>query len=389
MFDAHRLRESWKTAAAHGDQLLLFFYSTLFLTHPESRGMFPVGMAAQRDRFFTALGTIVSRADRMEELMPVLEQLGRNHRRLDLRAGHYQAVRTALLTTLAHFLCPLWTDELARDWEAAYDRVAHTMQQAAGRDDGPRWWDAEVIGHERRTLDVAVITVRPSSRLDFLPGQNLTVETHLRSRMWRRFSPANAPRPDGSIELHVRMVPGGAVSSALVHGIQVGDVVRCGAPAGDRLTLAPGLDRPLLLIAGGTGLAPLKALAEQVAAEGAAHHRPPVTLVHGVRTEHDLYDWPALESLARTQHRWLTVIPAYSEVSVQPQVSGTAVEVALRLGRLTDHEVYVCGSDDMVRGTVERLTQAGTSRERIRFEPFPGSGEEALGVPGRRKHVRP
>ncbi|MGW3360301.1 globin domain-containing protein [Streptomyces bungoensis] len=376
------MQESWNVVAGYGDQVPLFFYSTLFFTHPETRDMFPIGMAGQRDKLFGALGTIVSRVGQVDELVPFLEQLGRDHRKFGVQADHYPAVGSALLGTLAHFLGPQWTDQLAADWQAAYELVAKVMRQAAqeATNSSPPWWDAEVIGHERRTLDVAVLTVKANYRLDFLPGQSVAVATHLRPGMWRYYSPANAPRSDGTIELHVRMVPGGPVSSALVHGIQLGDVLRLGAPVGNRLTLNPDGNRPLLLLAGGTGLAPLKALAEQVAGQRAGRPERRVTLVVGAHTDHDLYDWPALEALAKAHHRWLSVVPAVSEVCLRPQESGTAVEVALRLGRFTDHEVYVCGSDHMVRDSVRRLAQAGTPVERIRFESFTGLGGEQYGV---------
>ena len=71
----------------------------------------------------------------------------------------------------------------------------------------------EIVGHERRAFDVAVLTLRPQYLLPFTPGQSIGV-SHPAVRSWRYYSPANAPRADGTIELHVRAAPGGAVAPA-------------------------------------------------------------------------------------------------------------------------------------------------------------------------------
>jgi len=101
--DIPAMRASFGKAAAHGDQVPLWFYSHLFLTHPETREMFPVSMAHQRDRLFAALGEVMARVDDLDALVPVLQQLGRDHRKFGAVAAHYPAVGASLLATLAHF----------------------------------------------------------------------------------------------------------------------------------------------------------------------------------------------------------------------------------------------------------------------------------------------
>ncbi len=209
--DVPRLKQSWSLVAAHGDQVPLYFYSTLFLAYPETRQMFPTNMAGQRDRLVTALGHIVSQVDQVDRLVGFLQDLGVDHRKFAVRAEHYPAVGEALLATLRHFLADQWTDELAQDWTAAYGLVAQVMTEAAQAAEAtsPPWWAAEVVGHERRAFDVAVLTLRPQYLLPFTAGQSIGV-SHPAVRSWRYYSPANAPRADGTVELHVRAAPGGA-----------------------------------------------------------------------------------------------------------------------------------------------------------------------------------
>ena len=81
-------------------------------------------------------------------------------------------------------------------------------------------------------------------------------------RVWRPYSIANAPRADGLIHLHVRAVPGGMVSPDLVRHSTVGDTVLLGPASGGMTAPPPGSDGDLRCIAGGTGLAPIKAIVE-------------------------------------------------------------------------------------------------------------------------------
>ncbi|MGY1841501.1 MULTISPECIES: globin domain-containing protein [unclassified Modestobacter] len=366
--DIPAMRTSFAKAAAHGDEVPLWFYSHLFLTHPETREMFPVSMAHQRDRLFAALGEVVARVDDLDSLVPILQQLGRDHRKFGAVAAHYPAVGASLLATLEHF-DDEWDDALAADWTAAYQLIAQVMLEAADEaDDQPPWWEAEVVAHERRTLDVAVLTLAPRQRLDHLPGQAVSVEFDLRPRLWRWYSPANAPRPDGHLELHAKARDGGPVSTALVRLVRVGDVVRLGPPVG-QLTLDTDSDRDLLLVAGGTGLAPLKAIVDQVARSGPARR---VDLFIGARTEEDLYDRADLHRLAQ-ENSWLTVTESVSHDKTSTVEQGDVGDVVLRHGPWTARDAYVAGNPAMVEDTVTRLHAAGLAMSRIRTEVFAAS----------------
>ena len=360
--------------AAHGDQVPLFFYSTLFLTDPGVREMFPVSMANQRDKLVAALGQVISRVDDLDSVVPTLQQLGRDHRRFGVERHHYPVVGAALLATLEHFSGPDWTPELARDWAAAYDAVADVMGRAA--DDAasnPPWWDLTVASVERRSLGVAVLTVTPHAPLPYQAGQSLAIEAPMRPRLWRYYTPATLPGPDGSFELHVRLVPGGPVSTALVQAAQPGDVLRAGSPVGTHLTLAPRSPTDLVLLAGGTGLAPMKALVHQLAVTGDPRR---ATLFWGASHRRELYDLPAMHALAEHVPN-LRFVPCVSEDTAGPgQQAGTVVDVALRHGPWTDHDVYVCGSPEMVRASVDALAGAGAPAHRLHVEEF-GSKETA------------
>jgi len=381
--DAHRLQSSFGRVAGFGDEFPLYFYSHLFLSHPEARAMFPAAMAAQRDRIVGALLEVVGNVHQVDEVVPFLQQLGRDHRKYGVTAEHYPMVGASLHAALEHFLADEWTDELAVDWAAAFGIIVDVMVRAAEEAErvSPPWYDAEVVDHEVRGPGVAVFTVAPDRRVDVRPGESISLQSPMVPRIWRYYSPANAPRADGTLEFHVRAVDGGWLSPALVHSTGKGDVVRLGAPVGGGLTLDPGSSGDLLLLAGGTGLAPLRALVEHL---GQVHHQRVAYLFFEARSAAELYDLAALDRL-REQHRWLSVVPVVAQGAGPGVAVGEVAEVAVAHRNWNDHEIYVCGSDGMVARSLRTLTGAGIDPESVRVETYtyggPRAGREPVAPP--------
>jgi NAD(P)H-flavin reductase/hemoglobin-like flavoprotein len=353
--------------AMHGDAVPLFFYSDLFLRHPETRDLFPVSMAAQRDRLAHALARVVSEAGHLDGLTGYLQDLGREHRKYGAIAEYYPAVEASLLATLAHFNGPAWTQDVAADWKAAYELVAQIMIDAAAQDaaHGPACWEATVIAHELRRFDIATFRVAITEPMPYLPGQSVSVEAPERPRIWRFYSMANAPRDDLTMDFHVRMIDGGAVSIVLTRGLAVGSRLKMGAPVGS-LTYQPGTGRDVLLVAGSTGLAPLKAIAEQISWQP---DPPRVQLLFGARTADGLYDLADLEKMA-AGCPWLTVVPAVSDDPGFPGERGMLHEVLARSGNWREHDVYASGPTPMVEATVNQLTALGVPHAQIHVEDF-------------------
>ncbi|MGN2641332.1 globin domain-containing protein [Nocardia takedensis] len=379
--DIPALQASWRDVEKVGDEAVLYFYSHLFMAHPEVRAMFPVSMAAQRSRFFAALGRIVSSVDRIGGDPSFVRQLGRDHRKFDVVADHYPAAGASLLATLQYFLGAAWTDRLAADWAEAYGVVAKIMVLAAEESEqtSPAWWEAEVLGADRRSIDVAVLRIRPTQPYAYSPGQSFALEIAQRPKLWRYYSPANAPRADGTIDLHVQIVAGGQVSAPLARQVAAGDTVRIGAPVGTALTVAEQFRGDLLMVAGGTGLAPMTAVVEQLDAEWrAGGNSANVHLFHGVRTQWNLYEDAFLTEMANTRP-WFHYTPVVSEDPAFRGAKGAVGAVAARTADWQGYTALVCGSVAMVEHTRDELTGAGLARTAIRFENFdPAGGTEEV-----------
>ena len=328
-------------------------------------------MSAQRDRLVGALGRIVSSVDDLGSVVPFVEQLGRDHRRFSVVAEHYDAVGASLLWTLSHFLGERWTPEVAADWSAAYGVVATTMVGAAEEAEGeqPAWWEAEVVTRTRVSREIATLTVRPTERLEYASGQSMAMSIPQVPRSWRFYTPANAPREDNTIDLHVAVVAGGTVSGPFVGKVAVGDVIRIGAPVGTSLLLDPDDDADLLLVAGNTGVAPFLALLDDI--ERWRRHGGPrrrVHLLHGVRFPWNLYAGQRLSALARED--WFRYTPVVSDDPTYPGRRGLVGSVAAELAFDGRYRALVCGSPAMVAHSTGLLGALPKPPESIAFEEF-------------------
>jgi len=123
------------------------------------------------------------------------------HRKFGVRERHYEVVRRGepLIATLQRFAAPSWNETAKHAWETAFNHAAGIMIDAAKDDaaESPAWWIATVTAIERRGPDIAVLTLQPEQPLAYLPGQHVSVQTPHWPRLWRTYSVANAPRPDG------------------------------------------------------------------------------------------------------------------------------------------------------------------------------------------------
>ncbi|MER6360215.1 globin domain-containing protein [Kitasatospora sp. NPDC001527] len=371
--DLELIRTSLAVVEPVADRATAHFYALLFLGHPEVRALFPAAMDVQRDRLFRALLAAARGAGDPQALRAYLDALGCAHRRYGTLTGHYGPVGECLVAALARYAGSRWTAETELAWRRVYRLVSSIMAEAAERDarTSPPWWQGEVVAHERRTPDVAVLTVRPDQAYPYRAGQYTSLETPWWPRVWRHFSFASAPRPDGLLTFHVKAVQAGWVSNALVHRAAPGDVLRLG-PAAGGMTLDPADGADLLLVGGGTGIAPLRALVEEAVEHGAADRS--VQVFYGARRAEELYALDGLRELAR-RHAGLSVRPVLSgpgsgtaEAAAAGLRPGQLPEAVARFGPWAGRTAYLAGPPAMVRRTSGVLLRSGVPEARIRHD---------------------
>jgi len=235
---------------------------------------------------------------------------------------------------------------------------------AAGGTDAaaqPCLWHGQVASLERLSDDLMriFITLPAGQRVRFMAGQYINII--LPDGAKRAFSFANAPHDNERIELHVRRIPGGRFTGQVFSTMQVGDTIDFEGPLG-RFTLHEG-ERPILMVAGATGFAPIKSILEDAFRRGI---RRPIRLYWGVRKAQDLY----LADLAcrwQAEHANFTFVPVLSDIEADdpwPGRRGLVHEAMLAdHPDLTGYELYACGSTKMVETAVPAFVAQGMSEQ--------------------------
>lgn len=368
--DAHAaavVQTTWAALEPRVDEIAAWFAALLFSLDPGSRALFPAHVGVPARRLVRSLVLPMSTVDRPEELRTLLDPLVREHHGLGLAPAQYESLGVALIGAMRHYAGPDWDATTERAWAQAFSLAAGPIEEALRRADAPATTTATVVGHQRLTWDLAVITVEPHAPVEYEAGEYVSVEIPARPRMWRALSPAIAPRADGRIEFHVRAVEGGWVSRAMVAHTSPGDQWRIG-PAAGRLRLDPSSDRDVLMVAGGTGAAPMLALCEDLARD--PDRAPPVTVLLGGRSREDLYALDRFGALARGQE-WLEVGGVCESDPLSARAEpGTLPEVLRRAGDWHDYDILLAGSPSMIRATVSGLMLDGVGLDRIRYDPF-------------------
>ncbi|GAA2221388.1 FAD-binding oxidoreductase [Micromonospora olivasterospora] len=183
--------------------------------------------------FFSTLGHLVAGKDAPAGRRAGIAVLGRMYRRFGLYPYHGTVIAAAMADTVRRFAGGCWEPELAGIWGRGCRRVLRLAERAAGVvGDGPHVTAGVVEACEAAADGVAVLTVRPTRRLRYAPGQAMPVCTPRLPGAWRWYSPANAPRRDGRVEFHARAVAAGEVSRVLVERVAPGELLWLG-PAFD------------------------------------------------------------------------------------------------------------------------------------------------------------
>jgi NAD(P)H-flavin reductase/ferredoxin len=227
-----------------------------------------------------------------------------------------------------------------------------------------------VVGQQKLTHDITQLTVRLDDALAYRAGQFAEISFPAEPRLEgvaRSYSFASKPGDDGIVTFFVRKVPGGRMSTLVNDEDLDGQPVQVDGPAGD-FWLRPS-NAPLLLIAGGSGLAPVLAMLEQAHAEGITRA---VTLVFGARTQADLYAMSAIEDLARSWRGDFRFVPVLSAAEGDATWTGARGLVTEVLSSVVTPaaEAYLCGPPAMIDAAVIVLEGCGVARDRIRSDRF-------------------
>ncbi|MDD0975979.1 benzoate 1,2-dioxygenase electron transfer component BenC [Pseudomonas fontis] len=201
------------------------------------------------------------------------------------------------------------------------------------------------------------------SRLAFLPGQyvNLGVPGSAQTRAYS-FS---SLQKDGEVSFLIRNVPGGLMSSFLTGLAKAGDDMTLAGPLGSFYLRE--IRRPLLLLAGGTGLAPFTAMLEKIAEEGSAH---PLHLIYGVTNDFDLVELDRLEDFAARIANFSFSACVANPDSQHPLKGYVTQHIEPRHLNEGDVDVYLCGPPPMVEAVSQYIREQGITPANFYYEKF-------------------
>lgn len=362
------------------DEFTKGLFARLFAMDPSLRDLFPANMTGHRATFLRVLDhvfTTIPKTDGHDELIEFLAQLGRDHRKYGLTEAHYATMSAALIAEVHAVYTPHGglDEEDAAVLEQGVQLLTGVMRGGAHSDPTPARRTARVVDVLRPHPGLSVVRLVADEPLLFRPGQYVETQIPQVPRVWRPLSLAMPPNTQGQLEFHIRAVPGGYLSSTVFGESRPGDVWHFGQVHG---LLRPDGDRPVTMIAGGTGLAPMKSI---LLAMSMNADNPDVHLLVGTRSPGLLYDSEALAPLAAT-NPWLKVTqvtdarrdpwwlkhPATAYRAL-PLRHGSLVDAMDGLD-LTGHRVLIAGPKGLLRAASEKAVARGAAPEDVVHDPL-------------------
>ena len=262
--------------------------------------------------------------------------------------------------------------------EPIEDLVIRVREIEAVRDIQVRKLPARVVEKTLLTPEVMRIKLKlpNAQRLQFLAGQYIDILLPECKR--RAFSIASAPHSEDVIELHIRHVDGGGFTGWVFDEMEERAILRLEGPQGTFFIRNDKTDRPMVLVGGGTGFAPLKSMIEDLLEH---HDTRPLHLFWGVRNQAELY----MHEQARLwadQHEHIQYSTALTEPKDDDQASYTGFvheAVLQKYPDLSAHDIYMSGPPAMIDASRTAFLAHGAVKRRIYFDSF----EFGLDVPVR------
>jgi NAD(P)H-flavin reductase/ferredoxin len=224
-----------------------------------------------------------------------------------------------------------------------------------------------VVGQRKLTHDITHLRIQLDEPMPYKAGQFANLGIEGLDGVVRSYSFAAPARSDGQVSFFVREVPGGRFSS-VVHGHDLlGRCVRVDGPSGD-FWMRPS-EAPLMLVAGGSGLAPILAILQEALSSGVARS---VTLLFGAREARDLYALEEIEAIARQWQGAFRFVPVLLDAAGEATGAGERGLVTEKIPGLLEpgSHALLCGPPAMIDGAIALLREQGVPRERIHFDRF-------------------
>ena len=252
---------------------------------------------------------------------------------------------------------------------AQSDLVIECKQLGSASDIPVKTLPSRIEKLEKLAPDVIEIHLRlpASERLQFWAGQYIDIL--LKDGKKRSYSLANAPHDDALLQLHIRHVPGGLFTEQVFSTMKVRDILRFNGPHGT-FYLREDSTKPIILLAGGTGFAPIKAIVEHAIAEQCQR---PIFIYWGAKARVDLYQ-NALPEKWAAEHANIKYVPVLSEPAADDNWNGRTgfvhQAVLADFADLSGYQVYACGAPVMIDAARRDFMAQGMPEEEFFADAF-------------------
>ena len=245
------------------------------------------------------------------------------------------------------------------------DLVLECREVGTARDIPVKIMPCRVQSIERVAEDVIVLSLKlpANERLKFLAGQY--IEFMLKDGKRRAFSIANAPHDDEFLTLHIRHVPGGLFTDHVFQTMKEKEILRLQGPLGT-FFLREDSTKPMILLAGGTGFAPIKSLVEHALHAGMTR---PMQVYWGARDQSGLY-LPDLPKQWAAAHAHVSYVPVLSDENWGGRTGFVHKAVVEDHADLSGFQVYACGAPAMIDAAKADFLAAGLPEDEFFADSF-------------------
>lgn len=239
-----------------------------------------------------------------------------------------------------------------------------------------KWYDSRVV-------DIVDLTPRTKSfwlqlddlsTFDYRPGQFITLDLPIhekRHSRWRSYSIANLPAYSGLIELCIGALENGLASRYLFNQLAIGDTIRFKGPDGAFVLTETTLEKELIMICTGTGVAPFRSMLLDLHARGT--FKKPVHLIFGTRTQADILYADDFRKMAEEEPLFTYTITLSRDDETWTGAKGYVHHVYLQKYQQTDPDrlFLLCGWSQMIDEAIENLIlRLGYGKTQVKYELY-------------------
>lgn len=367
-----------------GPAITAHFYQRMFSHNPELQNIFNMSnqkTGRQGIALFEAVAAYAKNIDNLSALSQAVERIAHKHTSFSIQAPQYAIVGHHLIETLRELAADAFTKEIEEAWTEAYEFLAgifikreRELYEASAQGAGG-WTGARNFIVKEKNKESALVTsfiFEPEDKgtvLGYSPGQYLGLELtpdtsdYTEIRQYSLSGKSNNENYRISVKREVGEFSG-IVSNYLHDKVNVGDIVKVHAPAGD--FYFQDKQKPVVLISAGVGITPMQSMLESL---HASQYASPVLYLHACRNQ-DEHSFADRTSDIVKENNWSQTVWYEAGETTQEQIKSGFMNLSEVKIPTSDGDFYLCGPVAFMKFIKSQLLEMGVPEDRIHYEVF-------------------